>query len=69
MKAEEVKKMSDAELTETAKQLRTQLFELRVQAVTEKLENPRRFGQIRKDVARVKTELRARELATTGAEK
>jgi len=63
MKQEEVKKMSDEQLTETAKQLREQLFELKVQAVTEKLENPRRFGQIRKDVARVKTEQRARELA------
>ena len=68
MKSEEVKKMSDDQLAETVKQLRTQLFELKVQAVTEKLENPRRFGQIRKDVARVKTEQRAREMAANGAD-
>jgi len=67
MKSEEVKKMSDDQLAETVKQLRTQLFELKVQAVTEKLENPRRFGQIRKDVARVKTEQRARETAANGS--
>jgi len=68
MKAEEVHKMSDAELTETVGQLRKQIFELRCQAVTEKLENPRQFGNLRKDVARVKTEIRKRELETEKSE-
>jgi len=64
MKAAEVKKMSDAQLTETVKQVRTELFELRNQAVTQKLENPQRLGELRRDVARVLTEQRSRQLAT-----
>lgn len=63
MKADEVHKMSDAELVETADQLRSKLFELRTQAVTEKLENPRQLGAFRKDIARVLTEQRRREIA------
>jgi large subunit ribosomal protein L29 len=63
MKASETHKMSDAELTETVGQLRKQLFELRSQAVTEKLENPRQLGNIRRDIARVLTEQRSRELS------
>ncbi len=65
MNAAEVKKMSDAQLTETVKQVRAELFELRNQSVTQKLENPRRLGELRKDVARVLTEQRSRELAAT----
>lgn len=62
MKADEVHKMSDAELVETADQLRSKLFELRTQSVTEKLENPRQLGVFRKDIARVLTEQRRREI-------
>ncbi len=65
MNAAEVKKMSDAQLTETVKQVRNELFELRNQAVTQKLENPQRLGELRKDVARVLTEQRSRELANS----
>lgn len=65
MNAAEVKKMSDAQLTETVKQVRAELFELRNQSVTQKLENPCRLGELRKDVARVLTEQRSRELAAT----
>lgn len=68
MKANEVHKMSDAELTETVGQLRSRLFELRSQSVTEKLENPKQLGDIRRDVARVLTEKRSRELAATAQE-
>lgn len=60
MKAEEVHKMSDAELKEEAGRLRNRLFELRSQAVTEKLENPRQLGNIRRDIARILTEQNAR---------
>lgn len=65
MKANEVHKMSDVELVETVGQLRTKLFELRSQSVTEKLENPRQLGDLRRDVARVLTEKRSREIAAT----
>ncbi len=62
MKASEVHKMSTEELAVEAKRLRQQLYELRSQAVTEKLENPRQLGNIRRDIARVLTAQRARQL-------
>ncbi|MEM6855933.1 MAG: 50S ribosomal protein L29 [Planctomycetota bacterium] len=65
MKANEVHKMSDAELVETVGQLRSRLFELRSQSVTEKLENPKELGNIRRDIARVLTETRTREIQST----
>jgi large subunit ribosomal protein L29 len=64
MKAAEVHKMSDAEIAETLQNLRSRQLELRSQAVTEKLENPHQLGNIRRDIARLLTERRARELAT-----
>jgi large subunit ribosomal protein L29 len=63
MKPDEVCKMSDAELAETVRQLRKELFDLRGKAVTEKLENPRQFGNLKRDIARVLTETRARQIA------
>ena len=63
MKAQETHKMSDAEIAEEVGNLRRRLFELRQQSVTEKLENPRQLGNIRRDIARLLTEQRARELA------
>ncbi len=61
MKANETHKMSDAELTEEVGRLRTRLFELRTQAVTEKLENPRQLGNLKRDIARILTEQNARK--------
>ncbi len=60
MKAAEVHKMKTEELAIELKNLRAKLFELRTQAVTEKLENPRQLGNLRRDIARVLTEMRAR---------
>ena len=67
MKASEVHKMSDAEIVEELGRLRSQLYELRSAAVTEKLENPRQFQQLRRDIARLLTVQRARQLQETGA--
>ena len=63
MKSEEVRKMSDEEMTAEVGNLRKRLYELKCQAITEKLENPRQLGNLRKDIARIQTEQRARELA------
>lgn len=60
MKAAEVHGMKDEELVSEITRLRTRMFELRSQAVTEKLENPRQIRDIRRDIARVKTEIRQR---------
>lgn len=62
MKASDVHKMGQDEMNEELGRLRKRLFELRSQAVTEKLENPRQLRQIRRDVARIQTEQREREL-------
>ena len=60
MKANEVRKLSDEELDIEATRLRRQLFDLRTQAVTEKIEDTSQFGKIRKVIARVLTEQSAR---------
>jgi large subunit ribosomal protein L29 len=52
--------MRTAELHAELDQLRRHLFDLRSQAVTEKLENPHQLEQTRKDIARVLTILRER---------
>lgn len=56
MKAKEVHKLNDEELGIEVVRLRKRLYELRTQAVTEKIEDTSQFGKIRKDVARLLTE-------------
>lgn len=63
IKKEELHKMSDPEIVEETQRLRDRLYELRQQSVTEKLENNREPGNIKKDIARLLTEKRSRELA------
>jgi large subunit ribosomal protein L29 len=63
MKTKEIRGKDDAELrTELVSQAK-HLFDLRTQAVTDKLENPTQIGKARRDVARIKTILRERQLA------
>lgn len=62
MKAEEVHKLTDEEIGVEIDRLQRRLYDLRTQAVTEKIEDPSQFGKVRKDIARLKTEQRAREL-------
>ena len=56
IKKQELHKMSDAEISEETRRLRDKLYNLRQQAVTEKLENNREPGNLRKDIARLLTE-------------
>lgn len=62
MKPKELRAMSEVELTQQLKSLKEQLFRLRFQLATAQLENPMRIRQVRKDIARVHTILREREL-------
>lgn len=62
MKATETHKFKDEELKVEVARLRKQHFELRTQSVTEKLENPKQLGNLRRDIARLLTEQRARQL-------
>ena len=64
----ELRDLSDAELEGKLAEAKDELFNLRFQLVTGQLDNPMRIKQVRKDVARIMTEIRAREIAAlTGA--
>ena len=63
MKAKEVHKLSEEELKVETQRLRKRLFELRTQAVTEKIQDTSQFSKVRKDIARVLTEANGRRKA------
>lgn len=60
MNIEEIRGMKVEELHHELERLRRHLFDLRSQAVTEKLEDPTQLGKTRKDIARILTVLRER---------
>ncbi|HAV20656.1 MAG: 50S ribosomal protein L29 [Bacillota bacterium] len=62
MKAREIRELSTDELNLRLDSLKEELFNLRFQVATGQLDNPMRVRQVRKDIARVKTVLRQREL-------
>ena len=64
---ESVKDLADGELLERIAQAKDELFRLRFQHATGALENSARLGQVRKQVARLNTELREREIAAAEA--
>ena len=59
----EIKGLADQELAQKLKDARTELFNLRFQLATGQLDNPGRIKAVKKDIARLHTELRAREIA------
>lgn len=63
MKASELRDLTNEELNQRFKDLRTELFNLRLQSITGQLGNPKRINAVKKDIARVKTVLRERELS------
>jgi large subunit ribosomal protein L29 len=63
MKARELRELSDSELQRKLQELYQELFTLRMQLATRQLTNPHRIREVRKDIARIKTILRERELA------
>ena len=62
MKPSEMRRLTDQELLREYEDRMRELFNLRYQASTEQLENPALIGQTRRDVARLKTLLRQRQL-------
>ena len=66
MKASEVVVLSSDELEEKLTGLKKDLFFLRMQHATNQLDNPVRIAQVRKDIARVKTVIRQKELEQAG---
>jgi len=66
MKASEVVMLSPDELEEKLTGLKKDLFFLRMQHATNQLDNPIRISQVRKDIARVKTVIRRKQLELAG---
>ncbi|QGG93870.1 50S ribosomal protein L29 [Actinomarinicola tropica] len=66
-KSSSLRDLSDTELAERLSETKQELFNLRFQHVTGQLESYARLRQVRRDVARVNTELRAREIAAAEA--
>ena len=62
MKAEEVRGQNNAELARKLDDAYQELFNLRFQRATRKLSNSARFAEVKRDIARIKTILREREL-------
>jgi len=61
MTGTEVRALKDEEITVELGRLRGELLALRSKGVTEKIEDTSRFGKIRKDIARLLTEHKARQ--------
>ena len=62
MKANEVRKLNAEELTKKLDELKKNLFMLRMQHATNQLDNPLKIQEVKKDIARVKTVLRQKQL-------
>ena len=67
MKIDEVRGLSDEELQVELQRLRRHVFDVRSQAVTEKLEDPSLLTRAKRDIARVLTVIRERQLQTQRA--
>lgn len=62
MKVSEIRNLTDVELQERVTELKEELFNLRFRAAVGQLENPMSIRAVRKNIARIKTILREREL-------
>jgi large subunit ribosomal protein L29 len=63
MKPQDIRELTDEEIQERLKELKEEQFRLRFRSATMELENPELISQVRRDIARMKTILRERELA------
>ncbi|MBO4694753.1 MAG: 50S ribosomal protein L29 [Clostridia bacterium] len=63
MKGKQVNEMTDKELAAKLDELKSELFFLRLKHATNQLDNPMVLVETRRDIARVKTVIRQREIA------
>ena len=66
MKVKELRNLKDEELTKKITETKKELFDLRLKQATGNLDKPSKVHELRKDVARMKTILRERELNKGG---
>ena len=64
--ASELRELSGEDLVARAREAKAELFNLRFQSATGQLDNHGRLRAVRKDIARIYTELRERELGIGG---
>ena len=62
MKAKDIRNLSVEELTKKLEDLKKDLFMLRMQHATNQLDNPMQIAAVKKEIARIKTILREKEL-------
>ena len=62
MKINKIKEMSSPELEKELGELKSELFKLRFSLATNGLDNPMKIKEVKKDIARIKTILKQREL-------
>ena len=63
MKANEIRELSAEELNAKLGDLKKDLFNLRLQHAINHLDNPNKIAEVKRDIAKVKTIIRERELA------
>ncbi len=63
----ELKQLGDSEMIERLSESRRELFNLRFQSATGQLDNSARLGAVKKDIARLSTMLREREIEAAEA--
>jgi large subunit ribosomal protein L29 len=68
MKAQQYREMSQDEVESKLEELQRHLFDLRSQAVTEKLENSKAVTNVRRDIARIKTIMHERKRHTASGD-
>lgn len=66
MKASEIREWSSDEIRQKIDEFTEELFNLTFQHATDQLENPMRVGHVRRDIARMKTVVKERELTSSG---
>lgn len=62
MKAAEIRVLDDAALQSKLKESRSELFNLRFRLATGQLDDANKIGAVKKDIARIQTEIRSRQL-------
>ncbi|MBE6479373.1 MAG: 50S ribosomal protein L29 [Atopobiaceae bacterium] len=67
MKSTEIRELTDDELAKKLEEGRAELFNLRFQMATSQLDNTARVRLVKRDIARVQTEMRARQIAADNA--
>ena len=67
MELNKIREMTDVELAHELDQKKQELFNLRFQHVTGQLENPVKMREVKRDITRVKTIIREKEMAKTNA--